>query len=146
MRILIFECHPDNGRFLADYFRSLDYQAIWTEKGDQALEHCRYFQPNIIILDLRVTGIGSAPLLESLKHLPNYSQIAVICISAEFHQQQVDWVKSSGATFLAKPFSNDEIAKLAQSLCLHRNQSEEVFADANQDQACQAQIKILARI
>jgi CheY-like chemotaxis protein len=117
-RVLIIEEHPDNGRYLTEYFRSEGYDAIWTKDSNQVLEYCMHFQPDTIILETRVGNNSGTNLLEVLKQSPGSRHIPVICISANTRQNKVDEIKKNGATaFLAKPFNNVTLGRLVDSLC-----------------------------
>src|ERR1051325_3263593 len=115
IKILIVDNHPDNGRFLIDYFRAAGHEADWTGEADAVLQYCNNSRPDVIILDMRVAGIGEKSLLELLR--ASFAEIPVISVSAELNQQQVDWAKGLGvAAYLAKPCSNNLLGEIIESI------------------------------
>ncbi len=116
-KILIVEDHPDNGRFLADYFRSNGYEVAWAREAAAALAHCASFRPSVIIAENRVIGQNGETVLELTRANPAFAAIAVICIAVDPMQRQIDRAKALGASaFLAKPCSNDALARLVAKL------------------------------
>lgn len=106
-RILIADHHPDNGKMLADYFRSIGYKAIWRRTAQALLEQAIFFQPHVIILELRLTFDAGFNLISDLKQITYPQGSHIICISANTDQRLIDHAKASGASaFLAKPFTN----------------------------------------
>lgn len=116
-RILIIETHPDNGKFLAEHFTVLGYEAVWTSSSETALERCTSWAPNAIILDLRAETVDGKSLLEAIRSNPLSSAATVICTAASVKQHQIDWAKQLGAVaFVAKPYANSMLANLVESV------------------------------
>lgn len=118
-RILIIETHPDNGKYLAEHFTVLGYEAVWTSSAETALERCTNWAPNAIVLDLRAETVDGKSILEAIKSNPLTSAATVICTAASVKQHQIDRAKQLGAAaFVAKPYDNSMLGNLVDSLSL----------------------------
>ena len=76
--------------------------------GNLAAAHAKTFLPNIILLDLLLSGKDGTQIIAMLKTQKETKDIPVIMLSA--HPTAAQTAKESGATdFLAKPFDVDEL-------------------------------------
>lgn len=114
-KIFIIEHHPDNGRFLTQYLREQGYDTIWSQRAETVVEDCRHFKPDVIILEMRVSGNCGMEVLEKLTAEVAQLQLGtqIICMSVESSQAQIDLCRQMGAaTYLIKPFDNPFLGKI----------------------------------
>ncbi|WP_045054040.1 response regulator [Aliterella atlantica] len=81
-RILIVEDNSLNRLMLEDYLGFCGYQVLSLPTADKFFEEIARFQPDLILLDLKLPGIDGYTLLEQLKAKPNLQHIPVIIVSA----------------------------------------------------------------
>lgn len=77
-------------------------------KGDEVFEKVKVFQPDLILLDVLLSGRDGREICKALKKDPVSSSIPVILISAHPHaERSVDECGADG--FLAKPFETQDL-------------------------------------
>lgn len=90
-----------------------DYEVSITTKGDEVYKKVTENNPDLIILDILLSGKDGRHICKRLKSQKRTSQIPVIMISA--HPSAEDTVKECGAdAFLPKPFQLDSLLKLVK--------------------------------
>lgn len=81
-RILIVEDNSLNRLMLEDYLVFCGYQVLSLPSADKFFEEIASFQPDLILLDLKLPGIDGYTILERLKAKPEYKHIPVMIVSA----------------------------------------------------------------
>lgn len=77
-------------------------------KGEQAIEQVEKFKPNVLLLDLLMSGYDGRDICKQLKQDPQTQTVPVIMISA--HPSARQGALDAGADdFLAKPFETSEL-------------------------------------
>lgn len=80
------------------------------ENGEQALEMLKDFTPDIILLDIMMTGISGYEVCSEIRKNPKYSSIKVVLVSAK--NTTADRIKGyevGADDYLIKPFDDDEL-------------------------------------
>ncbi len=92
----------------------MDFAVDTTPKGDQALHKISSFNPDLIILDILMSGCDGREICKKIKADKDTKHIPVIMISA--HPSAERSVKECGANnFFPKPFEiEDLIARIKQ--------------------------------
>lgn len=89
------------------------YEVTTTADGNNAVIKAKDFHPNIILLDLLLSGKDGTEIVTMLKKDTDTEDIPVILLSA--HPTAAQTAKNCGATgFLAKPFDVDELLELVK--------------------------------
>ncbi|MBI4130541.1 response regulator [Candidatus Roizmanbacteria bacterium] len=84
------------------------YVVETTLKGDETYHKIESFKPDVILLDVLISGTDGRRICHRLKQDRHTSQIPVIMISA--HPTAEQSVRDCGAeAFLAKPFNSEEL-------------------------------------
>lgn len=107
-KILIVDDDPDIVLALAAMLEDAGYLVAATDKGDY-LEHFPEDDlPNIILLDMLLSGSDGREIARQLKRQPTTHHIPILMLSA--HPSAEQEAKAAGADdFLAKPFEMDEL-------------------------------------
>lgn len=89
-----------------------------TSKGEETYRRIAEFKPDIILLDVLMSGYDGREICKNLKENPTTKNIPIVMISA--HPSAKDSTLAIGANdFLAKPFEVDDLVqKLNQHLPL----------------------------
>src|SRR5829696_7825361 len=87
-----------------------------TSKWENTFDKIESFKPDLILLDVLISGNDGRVLCKQLKSDPHKKEIPVIMFSA--HPSAAATIKEYGANdFIAKPFDvNDLLAKISKQL------------------------------
>jgi CheY-like chemotaxis protein len=99
-------------------FAGEDVSVQAVTNGERAFDTAREFQPDVILADVDMPGLGGYELCERLKADPLLAHIPVILLAGSiepFDEERADRVKCSG--HLTKPFATDELIGTVQSVC-----------------------------
>ncbi len=79
-----------------------------TTKGEETFEKVDVFKPNLILLDVLLSGSDGRIICKQLKSQEDTSHIPIIMFSA--HPSAVETIRDYGADdFIAKPFDVNEL-------------------------------------
>ena len=81
-RILLIEDNDVNRILLNDYLKYFGYDVESLSEGYNFFLTIEQFQPNLILLDLKLPDIDGYFLLEKMQNKPDYVNIPVIIVSA----------------------------------------------------------------
>ncbi len=96
-------------RFLAD----LGFATESAENGAQALERLHRQRPDLLVLDLEMPGMDGLELTRAVRAMPGMQGLPIIMITSRASSRVRALALEAGANhFLAKPFSEDELAAL----------------------------------
>lgn len=85
-----------------------NYVVDATDKGEETLEKATYQKPDLILLDVLLSGVDGREICRSLKAKKETQKIPIIMISA--HPDAKESTKKAGADhFIAKPFDIDNL-------------------------------------
>lgn len=110
-KILVVDDSSMSRRTLRKILEPEGHEIIEAEEGIIALE--RYFLelPELVFLDLTMTGMYGMDVLQKLREMD--SQARVIIASADIQSSTRDLVRASGASaFVNKPFTSERILQV----------------------------------
>jgi CheY-like chemotaxis protein len=112
-RILIIDDEPDILAFLSAMFEDVGYNVATSERGDYIDKLNTGPLPDVILLDMLLSGSDGREIARRLKSQEETDHIPIIMTSAHpFAQQEA---KECGADdFLAKPFEMDELLDVVE--------------------------------
>lgn len=112
-KILIIDDEPDILAFLMAMFEDADYMVVTTERGDY-IEHLNTHNlPDVILLDMLLSGSDGREIARRLKSQGETEHIPIIMTSA--HPDARQEALACGANdFLAKPFEMDELLSIVE--------------------------------
>jgi two-component system, chemotaxis family, chemotaxis protein CheY len=114
-KILVVDDSSMSRRTLRKILEPEGHEVIEAGEGIIALE--RYFleRPDLVFLDLTMTGMYGIDVLNKLREMD--AQARVIIASADIQSSTRDLVKASGASaFINKPFTIDKVLKVVSQL------------------------------
>jgi signal transduction histidine kinase/CheY-like chemotaxis protein len=116
-QILIVEDHPVNRFLLHNQLDDKKHTLVDAEDGESALNLCRKYQFDLILLDFNLPDISGEELLHHIKNLPNYNAIPVIAITANAFQETRQKALEIGfSEFISKPYRKDELIQKIQQV------------------------------
>ena len=103
-KVLVIDDDPDILEAVQMVLASGGYESDSTTKGDETSQLIQEFTPDLIILDVLLSGNDGRQICKSLKHDTKTREIPVLMMSA--HPTAKDSVRECGAdSFIEKPFS-----------------------------------------
>lgn len=89
------------------------FQVETVTKGNETYEKVEAFKPDLILLDVLMSGNDGRHICKTLKQSPIYSHIPIIMISA--HPSARESISECGAdAFLAKPFEAEDLIQYVE--------------------------------
>ena len=124
MKILIVDDEPVNIALLEDLLQMSEYEQVSsTTDPRRALELCRTFRPDLILLDLNMPHIDGFGVLAQLSKMSEAEHVPVLVLTADVNLESKRRALSAGATdFLTKPFDNVEALLRISNLLRIRHQ------------------------
>lgn len=120
--IFIIDDDKDILEALDIFFREVGFTVFSCEDGERVVSETKKIQPDVILLDLLLSGSDGAEITHNLKNNTETKTIPVIIISA--HPKAKQRAKACGADdFLSKPFDLDELLEKVEG-CIKDNSSE----------------------
>lgn len=120
-KLLIIDDDEDISAMLFLLLRSKNYEVAVVTKSEDIFQKIKSFQPEIILMDVFLTGYDGRVICKQLKFHPDSKHIPVIMVSG--HDDVSQTVAQYGASdFIRKPFSSEEvISKINMQLEKGRN-------------------------
>jgi DNA-binding response OmpR family regulator len=121
LKILVIDDEPANAELLEALLADKGYEHVAVITDSRvALEVCRTFDPDLILLDLMMPHIDGFSILESLRSDPNGVYRPVIVLTADESKETKLRVLNAGAAdFMLKPFDLEEaLLRIANLLAL----------------------------
>ncbi len=105
--ILVVDDEPQLRRVMRTTLTDLGYTVIDAKTGEDALETLRHDQPDLILLDLNMPGIGG---LETCRAVRETSEVPIIILSVRNTEREKVQALDAGADdYVCKPFGNQEL-------------------------------------
>lgn len=129
---------------IADLNERVTFEVEEAETGEEALAKIESAPPHIILLDLKLPGIGGLEVLEEVGQ--KYAECVTIMITAYASiETAVRATKSGAYDFLAKPFTPEELEHVMQKAARHIVVAERARALADEQRKVRFQfISVLA--
>ena len=100
---------------LKDFLEARDYRVFTAVSGEEALTIAKKETPNIVILDIRMPGIGGMEVLREIKK--SYPKTRVVMLTGVEDENTRKMAMALGASgYLTKPFSFGEIVDISRKL------------------------------
>ena len=113
MKILVVEDDIDISEALTIALTEEGYEVKALTDGDLVIEEVSKFNPDLIFLDILLSGIDGRRICKELKANPRMNKIPVCMLSA--HAEISKTIKAYGADeFVAKPFDIDQILQVVK--------------------------------
>lgn len=122
-RILLVEDHYLNRLLLSDYLIYSGYNVESLSEGSTFFSTIEKFQPDLMLLDLKLPDIDGYSLLKEVQQKPDLSKIPIIVVSAFAFKADQELALSLGARrYFIKPIKlKDLIITIEEELnCCHK--------------------------
>jgi len=107
-KVLIIDDQAQARRTLRIALISRGFEVTDARSGEEALENLRHAAPDVILVDLKMPGIGG---IETCKLIRECSEVPIIIVSARKTQQEkVEALESGADDYITKPLGIEELA------------------------------------
>jgi two-component system KDP operon response regulator KdpE len=106
-RVLVVDDEPQIRRIMRTTLTGAGYEVDDAKTGEEALEKCREFRPDLVLLDINMPGMGG---MEACRAIRADANVAIIMLTVR--NAEADKVKALDAgadDYIAKPFSTPEL-------------------------------------
>ncbi|MBL4607086.1 MAG: response regulator [Pseudomonadales bacterium] len=81
------------------------FDLLFCSSGLEALEKAEAFSPDILLLDVMMSGMDGPTTLEKLRKIPHFENIPALFLTAKVQPQEVNALLALGAKkVISKPF------------------------------------------
>ncbi len=115
-RILLIEDNSNNRLLLTDYLTYFGYEVWSLPDGATLSTTLALFQPDLIVLDLKLPGLSGYEILQKIRQTPDWVAIPVIIVSAlAFKADQQKAMDLGAQYFFVKPVNLLTLMQAIQS-------------------------------
>ena len=116
-RILLVEDHEISRQLLSDYLSCLGYHVLAIADGAAFFSTLSNFQPDLILLDLKIPHLDGYSILKEIQVLPIDQQVPIIVVSAYAFKSDQQRALSLGAKkYFVKPINLSQLREAIQEI------------------------------
>ena len=109
-KILVVDDEPLNLRLVENHLEGMNYELLFYQDGNQALESLNQDDPDLILLDLMMPGVDGYEVIKVIRSNYLQSQLPIIVITANQQEHVTRKSIQLGANdYLIKPYSAEEL-------------------------------------
>jgi CheY-like chemotaxis protein len=115
-KVLVVDDQWENRSVLVDMLAPLDFELMEAVNGQEGLAKAIQFQPDVILLDLRMPVMDGFEVMRRIRELPTGKAVKIITVTAsafDFNRQEC--LEAGCDEFLAKPFQLERLLSLLQT-------------------------------
>ncbi len=110
MRVLLIDDEPFYFKLLGKALKEAEYELEYAKSANEGISKIAAFNPEMLIIDLKLPEIDGFQILERLRRDPKYSHIPVIVITGEDELSEKLKAFDLGADdYVVKPFQPEEL-------------------------------------
>lgn len=138
-RILIVDDHEDSRTLLRQTLDALGFEIAEAADGPAALTACRRWQPQLLVVDLRMPGMDGCEVIRRVRAEAGGQPPKIITLTANAFEETRRQTLAAGAdAFLAKPFRTPELLEAIRQLTGVKFVYEESAAEEDLPAAAEA--------
>ncbi len=123
--ILVVDDDREMANLLSDVLRAAGYSARSTNSGAEALDQVREDCPDLLISDVRMSGMSGHQLQAQLHDLVPDLPVVIITAFGSI-ESAVESMKRGAADYITKPFRNDELLMVVARVLENRHLRQEI--------------------
>jgi DNA-binding response OmpR family regulator len=112
--VMVIEDTPEVQELLREALGDEGYRVLLAATGEAALDALDAVQPDVILCDLNLPGIGGVQLLQALRQRRGGEAVPLIVVSAQVHIAEP--VRELVHAIVPKPFNLDELMTIIREL------------------------------
>jgi len=126
-RILIADDNVANRELLEAYLINIDCELETAVDGQDTLDKCRSFQPDLILLDVMMPKLSGFEVCKQIKENPETSGIMVLMVTALSELGDIErGVQAGTDDFLSKPINRIELTKRVENMLKLKGTTDEL--------------------
>jgi class 3 adenylate cyclase/ActR/RegA family two-component response regulator len=127
---LLVDDAPDNRLLMSLYLRRSGVEILTAQNGEEALQLTASMLPDLVVLDLTMTGMSCYEVCKRIKSNPATSLTPVVfVIESEEREERIKGLQAGADDFFSKPIQRDEFLIRVKSL-VSAHQARKLRADA----------------
>lgn len=113
--VLAVDDEPFIVKMVESRLRSAGYQVITAISGEEGLRKCKFYRPDIVILDIMMPDVSGDAVAAALSDDPELSQIPIIFLTAILQKgEEAVTPAGPGQRYMAKPFDGKQLVAMVQ--------------------------------
>ncbi len=115
-QVLIVDDDPQMASSIRRVLKRAGFQTQVAPNGFQAGAMLGSFEPRLVVLDLKMPGIGGLDVLRFIREQASYHDVKVLIVSGQSDAELVAAVEAGADDALAKPFASDALVEKVRRL------------------------------
>ena len=107
--LLVVDDNEANCQLIAGMFDGSHHRLVFGSSGEEAVTKSRELKPDILLLDVRMPGMGGQEALTEIRKTPGLEFMPVIAITASNLIREENSLKERFSGYVRKPFSKHEL-------------------------------------
>ena len=112
-RILLVDDEPDLLVLVRNILRDEGFTVDTAENGEVALKKARSFKPDLVVLDMMMTGMSGVDVCQKLRDSPETKGLKVVFLTVvRFSEAGMNVLREFGVMdYITKPFETKDLIK-----------------------------------
>ncbi len=128
--VLIVDDDPHIGELLKLYFENEGFRVDVCFRGDEVVDRVQQLNPDVVILDLMLPGMGGFDVMRELRR---YSSVPVIMLTARGDTlDKIVGLELGADDYIAKPFEPKELIARVKAVLRRASKSNAFFSSESQ--------------
>jgi signal transduction histidine kinase/FixJ family two-component response regulator len=107
--LLVVDDNETNCQLIAGIFTGSHHHLIFGSSGEEAVVKSRELKPDLLLLDVRMPGMGGYAALAEIRKIPGLEFLPVIAVTASNLKGEDEVIRERFSGFVRKPFSRREM-------------------------------------
>jgi len=107
--LLVVDDNETNCQLMAGMFAGSHHRLVFGSSGEEAVAKTRELKPDILLLDVRMPGMGGHEALVEIRKTPGLEFLPIIAITASNLMSEENATKERFSGYVRKPFSKREL-------------------------------------
>lgn len=114
-KVLLVEDNPANQEIVSVILESMDYDVIIANEGGIAITMAQENKPDIILMDLHLTGMDGIEATRFIKQDSELSDIPIIAVTADIYAKR-EFLAAGGDAYMTKPIRSGALLRTIQQV------------------------------
>jgi PAS domain S-box-containing protein len=112
-RVLLIDDYEPNRKTIARLLKVLGHEVVTASGGEEGLEQCERFNPEVVLLDLNMPGMSGLEVAKRIRAVPKLRQLKLIALTGYGQEQDKERTLQAGFdAHLVKPVDVAELEQL----------------------------------
>lgn len=129
IRILLVDDEEEFVEALAERLSMRDYDVTTALRGEEALDKLRQYNFDVVILDVRMPGIGGNEVLHEIKRIKPLTEVIMLTGHATV-ESAIEGMKQGAYDYLIKPCETEDLVSKINKAHEKKAEHEERIRDA----------------